>query len=133
MKWRDLARDHGAFLHLAGANSDVVAVGDHVADCIVEVQLDFDVRIEAAERRQQRQNVGSPERRNRSHAQPSGRGPPLVLDGGLGALELSQRANATLVEQATFLGEAELSGGALEQPHAEPALETLHVLAHGNG
>jgi hypothetical protein len=36
------------------------------------------------------------------------------------------------MEEATLFGQAKLSGGPLKQPHAEPPLETLHVLAHRN-
>ena len=36
------------------------------------------------------------------------------------------------MEDAAFLGQAKLSGGPLKQPHAEPSLETLYILAHRN-
>src|SRR3979409_141211 len=56
----------------------------------------------------------------------------LVLHSRLGALELPQRSGTPLVKEAPFLGQAEFSRGTLKEPHAEPALETLDVLAHRN-
>jgi hypothetical protein len=54
MKRSDLAGDHGSVFHFAGTDSHIVAFGDHVADRIVQVQFDFDLRIAAAEIREQR-------------------------------------------------------------------------------
>ena len=54
MKRSDLADDHGPVRHLAGTDAHIVGVGDHVADRVVQVQLDFDLRIAAAELREER-------------------------------------------------------------------------------
>jgi hypothetical protein len=51
---RDAAHDHAAVARLAGANADVVALGDHVAQRVVQMQLDLDARIKATEFGQQR-------------------------------------------------------------------------------
>src|SRR5262249_60410290 len=64
MKWSNLANDHGRIPHLARTYSDVVAFRDHVADCVVQVQFDVDLRIAAAEGGEQRQYVSSTEWRN---------------------------------------------------------------------
>ncbi len=74
--------------------------------------------------REERQHVRSTEWRNRRDAQPMLNGPCLSRPS---ARPFPQRADTPLAGQAIFLGQTELSRGALK-PHAEPALETLDVL-----
>src|SRR5262245_58502747 len=97
------------------------------------MELDLDIGIEPPEFRQQGQHVGAAERRDRGDAQPPGRRTALVADRRLCALELAQRRRTAFVEQPALVGQAELAGRALQQPHAEPPLEALYVLADGDG
>ena len=117
---------------LATADHRVHAFGDHVDQPVVEVQVQFDVRVARGKLREDRQQHPIADGRQ-ADPQPA---PGLVADPrqfGLGLLDFGDNALAALIEQRAFIGQADAPGAAVQQAHAKALLQARQGLAHRRG
>ena len=126
------ARHQPRIDQFAAADRHVHALGDHVDQPVVEVEVELDLRIAGLEVRQHRQQEAVADGRQ-AHAQPAARLGDGVLHHRARIVELVEDAAAALVEHRAFLREPHLARGAVEQPQAQLLLEPRHVLADRRG
>ena len=114
----------------AAAHGEVHALLDEVHDPLVEAQFDLDARIAREEFGQRRQQDVPAERAGHVNAQAPGRLLPAAAQGFLGLGELREDATAMAEVVRTRRRDGDLACRAVEELHAETALEPAHVGTH---
>lgn len=79
--------------------------------------------------RQDRRDAAAAEQHRHRHAEPACRLAAAGVEHGLAGAQLVQRAQAAFIERLPVLGQALAARGAMEQPDAEPPLQTRDRLA----
>ena len=129
-----LAGDQRAVLQAGDADRQVVAFLLEVDDPVVQLQDHFQARVARHEFHHQRPQPERAEAHRRHHPQFPAQ---VVLAQGhafRGVVQVLQRGLGRLVEEAAGLGRLDVARGAVEQAHAEVALQVADAFAdHGLG
>ncbi|MGF6227202.1 hypothetical protein QFZ27_001157 [Inquilinus ginsengisoli] len=125
----DPAADQRAVGGLSDPQDAVHALAHQVDESVALAEMQLDLRVFLQEPRQARHHEGPGQDAVHVHPQQ-----PLGLgagEGGLGLLDIGQDRQAALVIGLAVQSRADLPGGPLQQPHAQPRLQLLDPLGGG--
>ena len=117
----DAPRDQRLGGRRADPDREVEALLDEVDHAIGELDVETKLRMLRPERRDRRRDMPLPERGRAGELQRAARCERACGDRSLGLFEIGQQLHGPLVERLAALGQRELAGRAIEQPHVRGA------------
>ncbi|KAF1853455.1 hypothetical protein Lal_00013812 [Lupinus albus] len=115
--------DQRAVAQPADPHRQIVPLVDQIDRAVVQVHVDLDGRVALQELRHRRGQMHDAEADRCVQPQPATRGGMQVGDRLLRLLQIGEDSGAALVIGLAHLGQAELAGGAVQEPRAEPVLQ----------
>ncbi|MNO76022.1 hypothetical protein D3C76_670850 [compost metagenome] len=127
-----LARHHPRRQIEATTNRRIEALADQVDLAVVEMPVRGNGRVATQELGQQWQHIQAPEHRAHAHPQQPGRLAFAAGQVGHGVLDGAEAVTDLPQKSLPGLGQGQLAGTTLEQPHPQARFQLGNMLAHGS-